>query len=88
MVVSSKNCSNQNFNTKKKKSDNAFILVVPCPITNVFQKRPMVLPARHRVYCGPAVFTVVLQTSHTATEERSRLSIALDAMTLITDLVV
>lgn len=67
---------------------DAFSSIVPGPIANVLQKRPVVLPAGHGVHSGPAVFTVVLQTSYTATEEGSRLSIALNTVTLITDLVV
>ena len=84
--------SNKNLVTKKKKKKKkvivAFYSILPGPVANVLQKWSVILPARHRVYSGPAIFTVVLQASHTATKEWSRLSIALNTMTLITDLVV
>lgn len=40
------------------------------------------------MHSGPALLTVVLQTSNTATEEWSWFAIALDTVTLITELVI
>ena len=48
----------------------------------------MVLSARHGVHSSPAIFAVVLQASHTATEEGSWLPTALDTTAFITQLVV
>lgn len=48
----------------------------------------MVLTARHSVHCGPAVFTIVLQTHDTSTIEWSRFPIALDTITLIAHLAI
>lgn len=56
-------------------------------VANVLQERSVVLSARHRVHCSPAILTVVLETGHTPTEKGSRFPVTLDTATLVTDLV-
>ena len=62
--------------------------VKSCLVTNVFEQWAVVLPPRHGMNGGPAVFTVVLQATYTATEEGCWFSIALNPMTLITHLAI
>ena len=57
-------------------------------VPNILEKGTVVLPVWHGVNSGPAVFTVVLETSHAATEDGSWFDIRLDPMTLIAQLTI
>jgi len=58
------------------------------PVGSLLDQRLVELAARRRVNSCPARLAVILQTGHVGTEERRELSAAVDAGTLVTDLIV
>ena len=58
------------------------------PVGAFLHQRLVELAARRRVDTRPARLTVILQTGHVGTEERSKLAAAVNAGTFVADLVI